>query len=323
MSPRDGPPRYTSSWTVPGESGGVRLDRFLAAAGRLGTRGRAVDAIRRGKIYVNDAEIAPVAAGRSLEAGDVVAVWMDRPGSARSPLLRHKDDLEIVFEDDQLIVVNKPAGLLTVPLPRRAGAISVYDLIERHWRSRGKRKPLVVHRIDRDTSGLVAFAANPKAMAALKQQFLKHEPERIYLAVVYGRPQPPEGTWRDHLVWDRKALIQKTTHPRDPRGREAIAMYRTLEIFRGTTLLEVRLRTGKRNQIRLQARRRGHMLVGEQRYIYGASELRPIAFDRQALHAWRLVLHHPADQRRLDFEAPPPADFERLLNTLRRDTPAD
>ncbi len=194
------------------------------------------------------------------------------------------------------IVVNKPAGLLTVPLPRRGDEASVEDQLAVHLRRRGKRKPLVVHRIDRDTSGLVVFATRPDAQRRLKNQFRRHEPERVYLAVVYGHPSPESGTWRDRLVWDQAALIQKQTHPRDPRGKDAISEYRVLERFPRASLLEVRLRTGKRNQIRLQARLRGHTLVGEQRYVFGPDELRIIDFPRQALHSHRLALSAPGHE---------------------------
>ena len=175
-----------------------------------------------------------------------------------------------------------------------------------------------MHRIDRDTSGLVVFAKTVRAQDALKAQFKRREPERVYLAVVYGRPSPPQGTWRDHLVWDTKALIQKETHPDDPRASDAISEYRVVESFGEASLIEVRLRTGRRNQIRIQARLRGHTLVGEKRYTYGPDELRTIDFERQALHAHRLSFLHPADGRRLTFEAPPPADFAALLDRLRR-----
>src|SRR5205085_2209137 len=136
--------------------------------------------------------------------------------------------------------------------------------------------------------------------------------------VVYGHPQPDAGTWRNHLVWDERALIQKETHPRDRNGTEAISDYRVLESYRTTSLIEVRLQTGRRNQIRIQARLRGHTLVGEQRYTYGPDALRAIQFERHALHAWRLGFEHPADSRPLEFEAPPPADFLALLERLRR-----
>jgi 23S rRNA pseudouridine1911/1915/1917 synthase len=140
----------------------------------------------------------------------------------------------------------------------------------------------------------------------------------VYLAVVYGNPDPPSGTWRDRLVWDTTALIQKETHPRDPRGTDAICEYTTLESFRDASLLEIRLETGRRNQIRIQARLRGHTLVGEQRYTYGPDSLRTIAFGRHALHAKRLAFRHPVDERSMEFEAPLPKDLEDLLARLRK-----
>src|SRR6185503_19659093 len=178
-----------------------------------------------------------------LAAGDQVRVWMDRPGSARTRGGRPKrsGDLRIVFEDDVLIVLDKPAGLLAVPLERRGGAPSIFDQVAEHLRPHGKRRPLVVHRIDRDTSGLVVFAKQAAAQNRLKGQFKRHAVERVYRAVVYGHPDPPAGTWRDRLVWDQKALIQKQTHPRDPSGMDAVSHYEIVEKFRDTSLLEIRL----------------------------------------------------------------------------------
>jgi 23S rRNA pseudouridine1911/1915/1917 synthase len=306
-------------WTVSAEQAGLRLDKFLAAPDRLASRARAMTAIERGKVFLNGTEAALVDAATRLGVGDRVRVWMDRPGSAKSrPRPQLVADVVVLYEDEALLVVDKPAGLLAVPLERRADAPSVFDRLEDHFRSRGKRKPLVVHRIDRDTSGLVVFAKTLRAQEALKIQFKRREPERVYWAVVYGRPSPAQGTWRDHLVWDTKALIQKETHPDDPRASDAISDYRVLETFDATSLIEVRLRSGRRNQIRIQARLRGHTLVGEKRYVYGPDELRTVPFARQALHAYRLSFLHPTDGRRLSFEAPPPADFVALLARLRR-----
>jgi 23S rRNA pseudouridine1911/1915/1917 synthase len=306
-------------WTIAGPDAGVRLDKFLAGEERVGSRAKAVTALERGKIFINDREAELTDAAVRLQPGDRVRVWMDRPGSARArPRPQQVADIVIVHEDDALLVVNKPAGLLAVPLERKADAESVFDQLEQHFRSRGKRKPLVVHRIDRDTSGLVVFAKTLRAQEGLKEQFKRREPERVYLAVVYGVPSPAAGTWRDHLVWDTKALIQKETHPNDPRASEAISDYRVVETFAASSLVEVRLRTGRRNQIRIQARLRGHTLVGERRYVFGPEELRSIQFERQALHAHRLSFLHPTDGRRLTFEAPPPADFTALLDRLRR-----
>jgi 23S rRNA pseudouridine1911/1915/1917 synthase len=306
-------------WAVSRAEAGLRLDKYLAAEGRLGSRAKAIAALERGKIFLNGDEASMPDASRRLSAGDAVRAWMDRPGTSKPrPRVRVVGDLQILYEDDDLLVVNKPAGLLAVPLERKADAPSVYDQLADHIRGRGRRmRPFVVHRIDRDTSGLVVFAKHAPAQAALKEQFRRREPERVYWAVVYGHPDPPEGTWRDHLTWDTKALIQKETSPRDPRASEAISEYRVLQRFREASLIEVRLHTGRRNQIRIQARLRGHTLVGELRYVYGPDELRTIPFGRQALHARRLAFLHPADGRPLAFEAPPPADFESLLGRLR------
>jgi 23S rRNA pseudouridine1911/1915/1917 synthase len=174
-----------------------------------------------------------------------------------------------------------------------------------------------VHRIDRDTSGLVVFAKTTSAQSGLREQFKRHAVERVYRAVVYGHLDPPAGVWRDRLVWDPRSLIQKATHPRDPKGKDAVCRYETLERFSATSLIEVRLETGKRNQIRLQARLRGHTLVGERRYVYGPDELRPIEFARQALHAFRLEFVHPMTAKTMKFEAPIPGDLAALIARLR------
>jgi 23S rRNA pseudouridine1911/1915/1917 synthase len=307
------------SWAVDAAAAGVRLDKYLAAPERLGSRGRVTAALDHGKIFLNGREAARADAATLLRAGDVVRHWADRPGSAKKRLVPAvTGDVAILYEDDAMVVVNKPAGLLAVPLERKSDASSVYEQIEDHLRSRGKRRPFVVHRIDRDTSGLVIFAKSLAAQERLKDQFRRREPERVYLAIVYGHPDPPAGTWRDHLVWDDKALIQRRTRPNDPRGKEAISHYRVLESLGGASLVEVTLETGKRNQIRIQARLRGHTLVGEQRYVFGPDELRSVEFPRQALHAHRLGFRHPVDGRALTFEAPMPPDMAALLVRLRR-----
>jgi 23S rRNA pseudouridine1911/1915/1917 synthase len=309
------------SWTVTAKEAGVALDKFLAAGDRLGSRSKAAAARERGKVFVNNGEAGNAQAALKLSVGDVVRVWDDRPGSAKrraSPIT--SGDLRILYEDEYLIVLDKPAGLLAVPLEKRGEETSIFDQIADHLRSHGKRKVFVVHRIDRDTSGIVLFAKDPRTQGALKAQFRDRTPERVYLAVVYGKPEPPSGTWRDYLVWDTKALIQKETHPKDPRAAEAISDYKVVESFESTSLIEVRLTTGKRNQIRIQARLRGHTLVGEVRYTFGPDELRPIPFGRQALHAWRLGFRHPSENRIIKFEAPIPDDMRKLIGRLRSTT---
>jgi 23S rRNA pseudouridine1911/1915/1917 synthase len=308
-----------AQWTAGQDEAGVRLDKFLAAAGRLKSRAGAVSALERGKIYVNGEEAVLGDAARRLSAGDVVRLWVDRPGSRRvRPRTGRSRDLDVVYEDGVLLVVNKPAGILSVPLERKPDVPSVYEQVVTRLRSHGKRRPFVVHRIDQDTSGLIVFAKDAQAQSTIRAQFARHEPERVYLAVVHGHPSPPDGTWHDRLVWDEKALIQKETHPRDPHGLDAVLTYRTVEAFAGASLLEVRLRTGRRNQIRIQARLRGHPLIGDQRYASAPDERRAIPFGRQALHAYRLAFDHPGDGRALRFEAPVPDDLADLLARLRK-----
>lgn len=296
--------------------GEVRLDKFLASHGGLGSRSRAARAIARGQVFLNGREAGPDDAAVRLVAGDRVGLWLDRPGSARSSRTG-TGDVAILHEDHAIIVVNKPPGLLTVPVPGHHGRTSVQEQLVDYLRSQ-RARPFVVHRIDRDTSGLVVFAKQERTQMALKAQFRRREPERVYWAVVYGQPDPSTGVWRDHLVWDPQALVQKATHPSDPRAAQAESRYRVLEQFPDCAVVEVSLVTGKRNQIRIQARLRGHTLVGEQRYVFGPATLRPIAFPRQALHARRLGFNHPGDGRALTFEAPLPQDMAELLARLRQ-----
>ena len=130
-----------TEWTVTAAEAGVRLDKYLAARERLGSRSRAASALERGKVYVNDREATLVDASREMAAGDAVRIWTDRPGSAKArPRTGTTGDLDIVFEDDRLIVVNKPPGLLSVPLERNSGVPSVYDQLEERFRPHGKRR---------------------------------------------------------------------------------------------------------------------------------------------------------------------------------------
>ena len=250
---------------------------------------------------------------------------MDRPGSATR---RHAGaikrvgtftGLEILFEDSVLLVVNKPAGLLTVPLPRRRDEPSVYAQLLEYFRSR-KRTPHVVHRIDRDTSGLVVFAKDARTQQALKAQFIRREPERVYLAVVSGHPSPSEGTWRDRLAWNRTALVQQETDRRDPRGVEAISRYRVVE----TAARRLAHRSAAAHR---QAQPDPHpggaagTSARRRAAVHGAADaarprIGPRGFPRQALHAWRLGFDHPVDGRPLVFEAPLPGDMASLIGQL-------
>jgi len=219
-------------------------------------------------------------------------------------------------------VVDKPAGLLTVPLPDRDAQPSVLDGLDAEYAARTKQAPLVVHRIDRDTSGLVVFAKTRTAWTALRQQFARREPERVYLALLRGVPDPRSGTWHDWVLWSDRALALRPAS-RTTRGAvEAISRYEVREAFRDASFVQVTLETGRQNQIRAQAMIHGHPLLGEQKYdgvtvADGESEDGPMEFARQALHAHRLGFTHPVTGKPVRFESPLPKDLSRLLGRLR------
>src|SRR5215475_10999226 len=305
-------------WRVSESEAGLRLDKWLAAAERLGSRSKALSAIERGIVFVDDVEQTVIDAARRLQKGETVRLWMDRPGSAeRRYAERRESGLHLLYEDSSLLVINKPAGLLTVPLTSQPDEPSLLDQVKYHLRSQKKTATLVVHRIDRDTSGIVVFAKTPEAQRNLKDQFERRTAERVYLAVVYGRPKPERGTWRDFLAWDQDQLRQQRAERRDRKAKEAVSHYRTMENFSGAALIEVSLVTGKRNQIRVQAGLRGHPLVGEKKYVYEPAPRDRIKFGRQALHARRLKFLHPANDRPMSFEVAPPDDFQELIYKLR------
>lgn len=305
-------------WKVSSNDAGLRLDKWLAAPERLGSRSKSLAAIEKGKIFVNDVEQSTPDAGRKLIAGENVRLWMDRPGSSeRRYSERREAGLHILYEDSSLMVLNKPAGLLAVPLASQPDEPSLFDLVKYHLRST-KREPFVVHRIDRDTSGLVVFAKTGEAQHKLKDQFEKRDAIRIYLAVVYATPNPEAGTWRDLIEWDNEELKQQQVQEKTRKAQEAVCRYKVLEKFRDASLIEVRLVSGKRNQIRIQAGLRGHPLVGEKMYVY-ENPLRRIEFPRQALHAHKLGFNHPVTDKPLNFESPLPDDMKTLLATISKD----
>jgi 23S rRNA pseudouridine1911/1915/1917 synthase len=310
-----------STWQITATNAGLRLDKWLAAAERLGSRAKALAALEKGQIFVNNTEQSPADAGRRLQPGEAVRLWLDRPGSAQRRNYggagKRIAGLHVVFEDEVLLVINKPAGLLTVPLAAQPDAASLLDQVIEHLRGQNRRQAFIVHRIDRDTSGLVVFAKTFAAQKKLKDQFERREPERAYWAFVYGLPEPASGTWRDELVWDQEELKQRTPRTGDVEVHEAVCRYRTLEKYSAAALLEVGLSTGKRNQIRIQASLRGHPLIGERQYLFKNKPALKLDFPRQALHAWRLSLRHPLDGRKLSFEAPLPADLQGLRQQLQ------
>ena len=314
-------------WVVSEADAGMRLDVWLARRTEAGSRRRVAEWLGRGKVYLGGQAVDMAQAGYRVAAGDRVGLWLDRPGSAttadRSVVpMRHL--LRVVHTDAAMMVVDKPPGLIVEPLPGREDTeVTLVELLKDHVRHEPRARLFVVHRIDRDTSGLVLFARTASACDALKDQFEARTPERVYQAVVLGRPEPDSGTWQDRLAWDAATLRQRRAHGRDARAKDAIASYTVREQFPAAALVEVSLVTGKRNQIRVQAALRGHPLIGEGQYRFDAPPEPPgmPTLQRQALHAWRLGFVHPATGQRASFTSPLPADMAGLIEKLREYRP--
>lgn len=257
--------------------------------------------------------------GQRLKTGDVVAVSFD-PDKAYTVLPTGRTELgdakvTLLWEDKDLVFVNKPAGLLTVPT-NKGTDFCLAEALKAHYGNLGlKRQPLfVVHRLDRHTSGVLVFAKTPVAMDYLKELFEEHRLQRVYRAILVGELPENLGTLNDKLVERSRSLkMAVASSKEDPKGsKRAVTHYRVLERLPGHTVVEVKLETGRRNQIRVQFADRGYPLLGD--HVYGQTS--PI-LDRQALHAELLGFKHPTTGESVVVTAPPPADFEAALKTLR------
>ncbi len=305
------------TWATPPEQDGWRLDRAVAARESVGARRRARQVVESGKVSVDGAPCADP--GHRLTEGVSVAIAWNRPGTGRA---HHRAraavasaGVSILYEDAWVVVVDKPPGLLTDAATRaqsRKGE-TVTERLRDYLRQQGKT-PYAAHRIDRDTSGVVLFAKDRDTFDTLRAQFHARTPERVYLAVLDGRPSPDEGTWQDWMAWDKEQLLQ-TVADADTRGAVlAESHYRvTSKLAAGRTVVEVRLVTGRRNQIRLHAALRSHPLIGERQYLPPGRAARRAGIARQALHALRLGFDHPDTRARVVVESPLPSDLRRLL----------
>jgi 23S rRNA pseudouridine1911/1915/1917 synthase len=238
-------------------------------------------------------------ARRGLDAEDVVEVT---PKDIRPAL---PPGLAILHEDDDLIVVFKTNGLLTVATEReRENTAQAY--LNVYLREKGEERIHVVHRLDRETSGVLVFARNFETREALKERFAAHEIDRLYVAIIEGSMQPPSGTIRSHLL-ERKDLRMRSVDAH-PDAKLAVTHYRTIANSDPYSVLEVTLETGRKNQIRAHLSEAGHPVVGDQ--LYG-STTNPLG--RLGLHAKLLGFEHPTTGKKMIFTAPLPKSFRDLL----------
>lgn len=234
----------------------------------------------------------------------------DRKEARRQPRLSR--EVAVLYEDDALIVINKPAGLLAVPI-KGSDVPSALSLLIAELKSR-KQRALIVHRIDRFASGILLFAKTDRDRDALIQQFLAHSPVRRYRAVVRGRLNTESGT----LVhfFRRQGMYQQLRTARDPEAARAELRYTVERAFADATLVRVELVTGLQNQIRAQFSAMEHPLIGDRKYHRKEADEQMIA--RVALHAAYLGFVHPRSGEAISIECPPPADFQHLLQQLGR-----
>jgi 23S rRNA pseudouridine1911/1915/1917 synthase len=273
---------------------------------------RAKRAVSEGQVLLEGAPCRDP--GALVPAGAAVSWDRHRPADRTPAELR----IELLHADDDVAVVVKPAGLLSIPTPEREKDTLLSRLALAIHRRRGERPFLaVVQRLDRDTSGLVAFATSRRGQASLSHQLLDRTMSRIYDAIVEGDMGGEAGTIDHALIGDGMRRRRWVTRPGE-RGKPSVTHWRVVERLAGATRLRVALETGRTHQIRIHLASIGHPVVGEPVYRAGEEEELKISFPRQALHAGELAFRHPADGRAMRFTAPPPEDFERLLTRLRR-----
>lgn len=289
-----------------------RLDRFLVGLLQEFSRSRIQGLIADGFVEVNGR--AAKKAGQALEKGSEVTVRI--PPSVPTELVPEKIPLDVIFESKDLVVVNKPAGMVVHPAAGHASGTLVNAILGYDPEIEGiggEERPGVVHRLDKETSGLILLAKNERAHRWLQDQFRFRQVEKIYLALVDGKPPTASGRVEAHIGRDpshrkRMAIVSES------RGRESISEYKTMESFRHHTLLEVHPVTGRTHQIRLHCAFLGCPVVGDK--VYGRKKP-SVELDRHFLHAHRLKIVLPGEKDPRLFEAPLPGELEAVLATLR------
>ena len=300
----------TTILTATPEAAGQRLDAFLAEALPELTRSAAQRLIAGGQVAV-DGKLP--AKSLKLSGGERVSVTLPEPEAAQA--LPEDIPLDVVYEDEDVIVVNKPVGMVVHPAPGHSGGTLVNALLHHCGRSLsgvgGELRPGIVHRIDRDTSGLIIAAKNDFAHQALSAQLQDHSLCRIYEAVVVGNLREDSGTVDapiDRNPRDRKKMAVV------PGGRPAVTRWQVLERFPGYTYVRCRLETGRTHQIRVHMAHIGHPLYGDT--VYGARKPAP-GMTGQCLHAVGLTFRHPRTGETVELSCPLNGEFTTLLRKLR------
>ena len=306
----------------------LRVDKFLMNRIENATRNKIQQAAKAGSVHVND---LAVKSNYKVKGGDKVQVLFAHP-PYENLLVGEEIPLDIVYEDDTLVVVNKAAGMVVHPGHGNYSGTLLNALLH-HFESlplNTNERPGLVHRIDKDTSGLLVVAKTERAMTHLAKQFFEKTSARSYLALVWGDVLDDKGTIEGHIGRDPKNRLLMTVFPDGDQGKEAITHYEVVERFGYTTLLRCQLETGRTHQIRAHLKSIGHTLFSDARYggnhiLKGTTFTKYKQFvdncfkllPRQALHAQTLGFVHPISGKSMSFEAALPNDMLAALDKWR------
>ncbi|WP_235613236.1 RluA family pseudouridine synthase [Paenibacillus sp. LC231] len=297
-------------WTVDAESAKTRIDKYITENfGEDVSRSQVQLWITDGHVFVNE---VPVKSNYKVSQGDRILLKIPEPSAVE--IIPEDIPLEIAYEDADVIVVNKPRGMVVHPAPGHSSGTLVNALMF-HCKDlsgiNGELRPGIVHRIDKDTTGLIMAAKNDKAHASLAAQLKDHSVNRRYLALVHGNISHDQGTIDAPI--GRDAQDRKLYTVTDRNSKHAVTHFTVVERFGDYSLLELKLETGRTHQIRVHMKYIGHPLVGDP--VYGKSK--GIKLNGQALHAAILGFIHPSTGEYMEFSAPMPDDMEELLTILR------
>jgi 23S rRNA pseudouridine1911/1915/1917 synthase len=287
------------------QEAGMRLDRFLAAAEEVGTRARAERLIEAGEVLV-DGGRRP----KSFRLVEGATVTFPEPEPATLDLEPVDIDVPVLYEDDWLMVVDKPAGLLVHPVPGHRGPTLVHALLGRVGGGEAAR-PGIVHRLDRETSGLLVVARDDRTLGRLQGMLRRRAISRTYAALVRGRPASRSGTIEAPIGRDRRDPTRVSLDTDNPR--DAVTHFSVVELLPRHTLLDVNLDTGRTHQIRVHLEAIGIPVAGDPVYGHGAE----LGIERQFLHARRLAFAHPQTGDGIEVESPLREDLESALRQAR------
>ena len=283
---------------VPDAAAGERLDRFLASLPEVGSRAAAERVLAEGVLVDGRSRVK----SHRLAGGEEVE--FEPPVRAEPELTPEEMDLRIAYEDDHLVVVDKPAGLVVHPAPGHVTGTLVHGLLAHEIAGGDEVRPGIVHRLDRDTSGLMVVARSEEAHRRLRGLVRRHELDRHYVALVVGRPRSRRGRIEPPIGRDRRDPMRHSLDTDTPR--DAITHFEVVELFPRHTLLDVRLETGRTHQIRVHLAAIDLPVAGDP--VYGRPH--ELGLERQFLHAARLAFDHPFTGERVDVESPLPDELQ-------------